>query len=136
MGRSPREGNGSPFQYSLPGESHGLRSLAGYSPWGCKELDTTEHFRFHFFPSPGASFHLPPHLELSPPPSPPTFTHDYKSYHSPSEKPPMFMAGPKQASPSLLAALGKISLSTSISVSAHSLSSCKSHRHRCATENT
>ena len=21
---------------------HGQRSLAGYSPWGCKELDTTE----------------------------------------------------------------------------------------------
>ena len=27
---------------SLPGESHGQRSLAGYSPWGCKESDTTE----------------------------------------------------------------------------------------------
>ena len=26
----------------LPGESHGQRSLAGYSPWGCKEPDTTE----------------------------------------------------------------------------------------------
>ena len=26
----------------LPGESHGQRSLAGYSPWGCKESDTTE----------------------------------------------------------------------------------------------
>ena len=26
----------------LPRESHGQRSLAGYSPWGCKELDTTE----------------------------------------------------------------------------------------------
>ena len=26
----------------LPGESHGERSLAGYSPWGCKELDVTE----------------------------------------------------------------------------------------------
>ena len=26
----------------LPGESHGQKSLAGYSPWGCKELDTTE----------------------------------------------------------------------------------------------
>ena len=22
----------------LPGESHGQRSLAGYSPWGCKEF--------------------------------------------------------------------------------------------------
>ena len=23
-----------------PGESHGQRSLAGYSPWRCKEVDT------------------------------------------------------------------------------------------------
>ena len=23
-------------------ESHGQRSLVGYSPWGCKESDTTE----------------------------------------------------------------------------------------------
>ena len=27
----------------LPGKSHGQRSLAGYSPWGRKELNTTEH---------------------------------------------------------------------------------------------
>ena len=26
----------------LPGEFHGQRSLVGYSPWGNKELDTTE----------------------------------------------------------------------------------------------
>ena len=26
----------------LPGESHGQRHLLGYSPWGCKELNTTE----------------------------------------------------------------------------------------------
>ena len=26
----------------LPGESHGQRSLAGYSPYGCKESDMTE----------------------------------------------------------------------------------------------
>ena len=25
----------------LPGESHGQRSLAGYSPWGSQELDRT-----------------------------------------------------------------------------------------------
>ena len=43
-GRSPGEGNGNPLQYSpvLPGESHGRRSLVGYSPWGRKESDTTE----------------------------------------------------------------------------------------------
>ena len=27
----------------LPGKFHGQRSLAGYSPRGCKELDMTEH---------------------------------------------------------------------------------------------
>ena len=26
----------------LPRESHGQRSLVGYSPWDCKQLDTTE----------------------------------------------------------------------------------------------
>ena len=26
----------------LPGEFHGQRSLEGYSPWGCKELEMTE----------------------------------------------------------------------------------------------
>ena len=26
----------------LPGEIHGQRSLAGYGPWGCKELGMTE----------------------------------------------------------------------------------------------
>ena len=29
----------------LPGESRGQRSLTCYSPWGCKEADTTEHTR-------------------------------------------------------------------------------------------
>ena len=32
----------------LPGESHGLRSLVGYSPQGSKELDRTERLHFHF----------------------------------------------------------------------------------------
>ena len=27
---------------SLPGEFHGQKGLVGYSPWGCKRLDTTE----------------------------------------------------------------------------------------------
>ena len=31
-----------PTPVFLSGESHGQRSLVGYSPWGCKELDTTE----------------------------------------------------------------------------------------------
>ena len=35
-----------PTPVFLPGESHGQRSLAGYSPWGRKESDTAE--RLHF----------------------------------------------------------------------------------------
>ena len=27
----------------LPGESHGQRTLVGYSPWGCKDVDATEY---------------------------------------------------------------------------------------------
>ena len=30
-----------PTTVFLPGKSHGQRSLVGYSPWGCKELDMT-----------------------------------------------------------------------------------------------
>ena len=33
----------------LPGESHGQRSLVGYSPWGRKELDMTERLRCNIF---------------------------------------------------------------------------------------
>ena len=33
----------------LPGKSHGQKSLVGYSPWDCKESDTTERLRFLFF---------------------------------------------------------------------------------------
>ena len=42
LGRFPGEENGKPLQYPRPGESHGQRSLMGYTPWGGKELDTTE----------------------------------------------------------------------------------------------
>ena len=41
-GRSPGEGNGNPLHYSCLGESHGQRSLVGYSPWCHKESDMTE----------------------------------------------------------------------------------------------
>ena len=34
---------------------HGQRSLAGYSPQGCRELDTTEQLHFHFLVSTGPS---------------------------------------------------------------------------------
>ena len=38
----PREGDGNPLQYSCLKKSHGQRSRVGYSPWGCKESDTTD----------------------------------------------------------------------------------------------
>ena len=42
LGRSPGEGNSYPLQYSCLKNPHGQRSLAGYSPCGCKESNTTE----------------------------------------------------------------------------------------------
>ena len=40
--RSPGGGHDSPLQYSCLVNPRGQRSLAGYSLWGRKELDTTE----------------------------------------------------------------------------------------------
>ena len=37
-----------PTPVLLLGKSHGWRSLAGCSPWGCEELDMTERLHFHF----------------------------------------------------------------------------------------
>ena len=46
---SPGEGNGNPLEKGmatrstiLAGKSDGQRSLAGYSPWGHEDLNTTE----------------------------------------------------------------------------------------------
>ena len=36
LGRSPGEGNGNPLQYSCLGNT--MRSLVGYSPWGCRRV--------------------------------------------------------------------------------------------------
>ena len=38
----PWNGKWQPTSVFLPGESHGQKSLAGYSPQGCTELDMTE----------------------------------------------------------------------------------------------
>ena len=41
-----------PIPVFLLGESHGKRRLVGYSPWGCKESDTTEqltHSKHHYY---------------------------------------------------------------------------------------
>ena len=48
--KSPREGNGwLPTPVFLPGESHGQRSLVGYSPRGLKESDMTKRLTFSCF---------------------------------------------------------------------------------------
>ena len=36
-----------PTPVFLSGESHGQRSLVGYSPWGHKKMDTTERLSMH-----------------------------------------------------------------------------------------
>ena len=36
-----------PTPVFLPGESHGQRSLEGYSPWGQKQLETIEQLSIH-----------------------------------------------------------------------------------------
>ena len=41
-GKIPWRRTWQPIPVFLPGKSHGQRSLAGYSPWGRKELDTAE----------------------------------------------------------------------------------------------
>ena len=46
VGKIPWRRARQPTPEFLPGESHGQRSLAGYSPQGCKESDTTEE-TFH-----------------------------------------------------------------------------------------
>ena len=40
--RIPWKSKWQPTPVFLPGKSHGQRSLEGYSPWGRKELDTTD----------------------------------------------------------------------------------------------
>ena len=42
LGRSPGEGHGNLLQYSCLENPRGEKSLAGYSLWGCKQLDMTE----------------------------------------------------------------------------------------------
>ena len=46
VGKIPRRRKWQPTPIFLLGKSHGRRSLAGYSPWGCKESDMAE--RLHF----------------------------------------------------------------------------------------
>ena len=47
-GKIPWRRKWQPSPVFLPGESHGQRSLVGYSPQGHKESDMTERLHFHF----------------------------------------------------------------------------------------
>ena len=65
VGKIPWRRKWQPTPVLLPGKSHVWRSLVGYSPWGCKELDKIEQLHFHFsldwgFPcgSAGKKIHL------------------------------------------------------------------------------
>ena len=48
LGRFPWTGKWQPTPVLLPGKSHGWRNLVGYSPWGCKESNTTKQLHLHF----------------------------------------------------------------------------------------
>ena len=47
VGKIPWSRKWQPIPVFLPGKAHGQRSQMGYSPWGCKVLDMTEHACVH-----------------------------------------------------------------------------------------
>ena len=47
VGKIPWRRKWQPTPVFLPGEFHGQRSQMGYSPWGQKQLDMTEHTTKH-----------------------------------------------------------------------------------------
>ena len=65
FGKIPWRRKWQPTPVLLPGKSHGLRSVVGYSSWGLKELDTTEQLHFFFLCENIEEYfrsHLPSHL--------------------------------------------------------------------------
>ena len=48
VGKIPWRRKWQPTPLFLPGKSHGQGSLVGYSPRGCRELDTTEQLTVQF----------------------------------------------------------------------------------------
>ena len=49
VGKIPWRREWQPTPVFFPGESHGQRSLAGYSPWDSKESDRTEQLTLSLF---------------------------------------------------------------------------------------
>ena len=56
VGKIPWGRKWQPASVLLPKESQGQRSLVCCSPWGCKELDTTERLSTQFRVVPTSSF--------------------------------------------------------------------------------
>ena len=55
LGRPPWRRKWKPTPVSLPGKSHGQRSLVGCSPWGRRELGTSEQLTLTYLFLPGKS---------------------------------------------------------------------------------
>ena len=53
VGKIPWRRKWQPTPVFLPGKSHEQRGLMGYSPWGHKELDRTEHTLLYYYSSVG-----------------------------------------------------------------------------------
>ena len=49
VGKIPWRREWLPSPVFFPGEVHGQRSLADYSPWGCKEVNTTEWLTLYIY---------------------------------------------------------------------------------------
>ena len=77
---SPGEGNVNPLQYFLPGKYHRQRNLGGYSPWGCKELGTTDATKHE-----QACMHAEKLLRLNTHPCVEHNTQQQQNTHSPQE---------------------------------------------------
>ena len=71
VGKIPWRRTWQPIPVFLPGKFHGQRSLVGYSPWGCKESDTTEHKHPH------THIHTHTHTNTHTPTPTPTHTHTH-----------------------------------------------------------
>ncbi|KAB0377440.1 hypothetical protein FD755_011884 [Muntiacus reevesi] len=76
-----------PTPVFLPGEFHGQRSLVGYSPWGCKELDMSEQLTLSLSHIGKYVYHpggLQNHSRLRTPPPPLSHAHTPNQHHAAS----------------------------------------------------
>ena len=58
VGKIPWRRKWQPTPVFLPGESHGQRSLVGYSPWGCKKVDKSEQLTLSMGPKEESTFSM------------------------------------------------------------------------------